>query len=141
MRQLKTALCLVVFALVLAPAVRAQLMERVEPGDVREFQIRLRSKGAAPGFNPFLVIVRPQDKVRLVITSVDKDCDFAIRGLNVHQKVKKGVPTTIDFTVHDEGKFDFSCGGLVMHELHHEVKGTLVVKKSGEAAPPASGGA
>jgi plastocyanin len=141
MRQLKIGLCLLLFALVLAPAVRAQLMERAEPGDVRVFQVKLRSKGAAPGFNPFLVIVRPHDKVRLVITSVDKDCDFAIRGLNIHQKVKKGVPATIEFTVHDEGKFDFSCGGMLSHEIHHEAKGTLVVKKSAEAPTPASGGA
>ena len=78
---------------------------------------------------------------RFVITSVDKDCDFDIKGLNVHQKVKKGVPTTINFTVPEEGKFDYSCGGVVRHQLRREAKGTLVVKKAAEAAPPPSGGA
>jgi len=141
MRQLKIGVCLALFALAMAPAVRAQLMEQVAPGDVRVFQIKLRSKGAAPGFNPFLVIVRPEDKVQFVVTSVDKDCDFELKGLNVHQKVKKGVPTTINFTVPGEGKFDYSCGGMVRHQLHREIKGTLVVKKGSEAAPPASGGA
>jgi plastocyanin len=141
MRQLKIGLCLAVFAPVLVPAVRAQLMEQVAPGEVRVFQIKLRSKGAAPGFNPFLVIVRPDDKVRFVVTSVDKDCDFQVQGLNVNQKVKKGVPTTINFTVPAEGKFEYSCGGIVRHQLHRQVKGTLVVKKAVEAAPPASGGA
>ncbi len=141
MRQLKTGLGLVLFALILAPALRAQMMEQVVPGEVRVFQIKLHSKGAAAGFNPFLVIVKPEDKVRFVVTSVDKDCDFEVKGLNVHQKVKKGVPTTIDFKVPGEGKFDYSCGSMVRHELHHEVKGTLVVRKATEAAPPANGGA
>lgn len=141
MRQLKTALSLVVFGLALSPAVRAQMMEQVVPGEVRVFQVKLRHKGAAPGFTPFLVIVRPDDKVRFVVTSVDKDCNFEIRDLHVHQKLKKGVPATINFTVPAEGKFDFSCSGnMVKHELHREIKGTLVVKKTANAAAPSANG-
>lgn len=143
MRQLKVMLGFVLFALAVAPAIPAQMMEQVAPGEVRVFQIKLKHKGAAPGFNPYLVIVRPEDKVRFVVTSEDKDCNFELKGLNVHQKLRKGVPTTINFTVPAEGKFDFYCsGGVVMHELRREVKGTLVVKKApGAAAPAASGGA
>lgn len=140
MRQLKVLLGVILFALIVAPAVGAQMMEQVVPGEVRVFDIKLKHKGAAPGFTPFLVIVRPEDKVRFVVTSVDKNCDFEVRGLNVHQKLKKGVPTTINFTVPAEGKFDFVCSGVVKHELHREVKGTLVVKKAPSPAPPAASG-
>jgi len=141
MRQLKVT-GFILFALAVAPAVRAQMMQQVVPGEVRVFQIKLTHKGAAPGFNPYLVIVRPDDKVRFVVTSVDKNCDFEVKGLNVHQKIQKGVPTSINFTVPAEGKFDFYCsGGVVKHELRREVKGTLVVKKApGAAAPAAAGG-
>lgn len=141
MRQLKVVLGFVLFALTVAPAIPAQMMEQVVPGEVRTFQIKLKHKGAAPGFTPFLVIVRPEDKVRFVVTSVDKSCNFEVRGLNVHQKLRKGVPTTINFTVPAEGKFDFYCsGGVVKHELHREIKGTLVVKKAPAAPAPANGG-
>lgn len=142
MRRLKLILGFVLFALAVAPAIPAQMMEQVVPGEVRIFQIKLKHKGAAPGFNPYLVIVRPEDKVRFVVTSVDKSCNFELKGLNVHQKLRKGVPTTINFTVPAEGKFDFYCsGGVVKHELHREMKGTLVVKKAPSAAPAANGGA
>jgi plastocyanin len=141
MRQSRIGLGLVLFALASAPAVKAQMMEQVMPGDVRVFQIKLQHKGAAPGFNPFLVIVKPDDKVRFVVTSVDKDCNFEVKGLNVHQKLKKGVPATMNFTVPEEGKFEFVCsGGMVKHELHRDIKGTLVVKKAGSPGAPANGG-
>lgn len=142
MRQLKIGAGLVLFALVLAPALRAQMMEQVVPGEVRNFQITLRHKGASPGFTPFLVIVRPGDKVRFVVTSVDKNCDFQVKDLHVHQKIKKGVPATINFTVPDEGKFEFFCsGGMIKHQMHRDIKGTLVVKQSPKAADAAAAGA
>ncbi len=136
MRHLRIALSLALFALVLIPALRAQMMEQVVPGEVREFQIKLRTKGAAEGFTPFLVIVKPQDKVRFVVTSVDKDCNFELKGLNVHEKLKKGVPATINFTAPEEGKFEYFCSSVpVRHSLHGPVKGSLVVKKTANAAP------
>jgi len=141
MRQLKIMFGFVLFTLVIVPSIHAQMMEEVVPGEVRVFQVKLRHKGAAPGFTPFLVIVRPEDKVRLVVTSVDKNCNFEIKDLHVHQKLKKGVATDINFTVPDEGKFDFVCSsGMVKHELHRVVKGTLVVKKAPSVAPPAANG-
>ena len=141
MRQFKIGVGLVLFALVLGPAVRAQMMEQVVPGEPRVFQITLRHKGAAPGFTPFVVIVRPGDKVQFVVTSADSNCSFEIKGLHVQQKLKKGVPATINFTAQDEGKFDFLCsGGMVKHQLHREVKGTLVVKPAAKTPDAAPGG-
>ncbi|HEV3278573.1 MAG TPA: cupredoxin domain-containing protein [Terriglobia bacterium] len=129
MRQLKIGVGLLLFALVSGPALRAQMMDQVVPGQVRVFKITIREKGAAEGINPFLVIVRPQDKVQFVLTSVDGDCSFAVKDLHVRQKLKKGVPATLNFTAPDDGKFNFACSGGMIG-MHRDLKGTLVVKQN-----------
>jgi plastocyanin len=138
MRQLRIGAGLMLFALLAAPAARSQMMEQVVPGEVRVFQVTLRHKGAAPGFTPFLVIVRPQDKVRFVVTSMDSDCSFELKGLHIEQKLKKGVPTTINFSVPDEGKFDYICAHGVKHRMHRDIKGTLVVKQGNNGGAEAA---
>lgn len=135
MRQLKIGAALVLFSLILSAGLGAQMMEQVVPGQVRVFQITVRQKGTEPGFGPYLVIVRPGDKVRLVITAVDSNCTFRLKEFHIHQELKKGVPTTINFTASNEGKFGFRCSGGM---IHRDLKGTLVVQPSAKAA--ASGG-
>jgi plastocyanin len=141
MRQLRTIAGAMLFTLLLVPAGRAQMMDQVVPGEVRVFQVTLRHKGAAAGFTPFLVIVRPQDKVRFVVTSVDSDCSFELKGLHIEQQLKKGVPSTINFSAPDEGKFEYICASnLVKHHMHRDIKGTLVVKQASKGAETAAYG-
>jgi len=120
MRPFKWGAVLVLFVLTLAPSLRAQLMEQVVPGEVRVFQITAENYQ----FSPFTIIVNPGDKVRLVVTAVDRDYEFKLKSYDIHEKLKQGVATTINFTATDAGKFTFSSPGFV----HRDMKGTLVVK-------------
>jgi len=120
MRLLKWGAFFAVLVLTLTPPLRAQLMEQVVPGQVRVFQITAENYQ----FSPFTIIVNPGDKVRLVVTAVDHDYEFKLKNFDIHEKLKQGTATTINFTATESGKFTFSSPGLV----HRDMKGTLVVK-------------
>ncbi|HEY6291728.1 MAG TPA: cupredoxin domain-containing protein [Terriglobia bacterium] len=124
MRQFKVGAAFALFVLALAPALRAQLMQQVVPGEVRVFQITAENYQ----FSPFTVIVNPGDRVRFVITAVDRDYEFKLKNFDIHEKLKQGVPTTVNFTATDSGKFTFSSPGII----HRDMKGTLVVKGATE---------
>jgi plastocyanin len=111
---------------------QAQMLESPAPGEVRIFQITAKKHE----FNPFTIIVRPGDKVRFVITAVDRDYGFELKKYDIHEKLKQGVPTTINFTAGEPGKYTFSCPAVDCRTLHRGMKGTLVVKAS---APAPSG--
>jgi plastocyanin len=113
---------------------QAQMLESPAPGEVRVFQITAKKHE----FNPFTIIVRPGDKVRFVITAVDRDYGFELKKFNVHEKLKQGVPTTINFTAAEAGKFTFDCPEMECRTLYRSMKGTLVVKASAPAprSPP-----
>ena len=110
----------------LSVGLQAQMLESPAPGEVRVFQITAKKHE----FNPFTIIVRPGDKVRFVITAVDRDYGFELKKFNVHEKLKQGVPTTINFTAAEAGKFTFDCPEMECRTLYRSMKGTLVVKAS-----------
>ena len=128
MRVLKLAQ--VLFAIIaFTVGLQAQMLESPAPGDVRVFQITAKKHE----FNPFTIIVRPGDKVRFVITAVDRDYGFELKKFDIHEKLKQGVPTTINFTATEAGKFTFSCPEVECRTLFRSMKGTLVVKASAPA--------
>lgn len=120
MRHLKVGLALVVFTLILASVLPAQLTETTTPGQVRTFQISAQNYS----FSPFNIIVNQGEKVRFVITAGDHDYEFRLKAYDIKEKIQQGVPATIDFTATKAGTFTFSSPGLV----HRTMKGTLVVK-------------
>jgi len=124
MRQVTFGLAVVGLFLGLAPGLRAQMMEQVAPGEVRTFEITARRNQ----FNPFVVIVKPGDRVRLVITAADRDYSFVLPAFHIHKKLRKGVPTTIELTAGGPGKFPFYSSDLERKLLHRQMKGTFVVK-------------
>jgi plastocyanin len=111
---------------------QAQMLESPAPGEVRVFQITAKKHE----FNPFTVIVRPGDKVRFVLTAVDRDYGFELKKFNIHERLKQGVPTTINFTAGETGKFTFNCPEMECRTLYRSMKGTLVVKASALARLP-----
>ncbi|HXJ95884.1 MAG TPA: cupredoxin domain-containing protein [Terriglobia bacterium] len=128
MRSLKLGhvlLAIIAFSL----GLQAQMLQSPAPGEVRIFQITAQKHE----FNPFTIIVRPGDKVRFVITAVDRDYAFELKRFNIHEKLKQGVPTTINFTAAEAGKFTFNCPEMECRTLYRSMKGTLVVKASAPA--------
>lgn len=84
-------------------------------------------------FDPDTITVKQGEHVKLKITAVDRDHGFELKALHINQRLKKGVPTTIEFTADRAGTFPFKCSefcGL----RHSHMKGKLVV----EAQPAAS---
>lgn len=78
-------------------------------------------------FDPSVITVRKGDHVKLVITALDHDHGIEIAGYGIKQKLKKEVPTTVEFTADKVGTFDFHCSqfcGLG----HRRMKGKLVVQ-------------
>lgn len=78
-------------------------------------------------FDPQVITVNQGERVRLNITAVDRDHGIQIKGYGINKKLKKGVPTTIEFTADKAGTFPFRCSvwcGLG----HGRMKGQLIVK-------------
>src|SRR5215472_13358044 len=128
MRLLKLAQLLVAIV-AFSVGLQSQMLESPPLGEVRVFQITAKKYE----FNPFTVIVRPGDKVRFVITAVDRDYAFELKRFHLNEKLKQGVPTTVNFTTAEAGKFTFGCPEMECRTLHRGMKGTLVVKASAPA--------
>ncbi len=79
-------------------------------------------------FTPNPIRVKKGEHVRLIITATDRDHGFKLEAFNIEQKLKKGVPTTVEFTADKAGTFPFKCSvhcGLG----HGGMKGTLIVEE------------
>lgn len=79
-------------------------------------------------FNPNVITVKKGEHVRLIITALDRDHGFDLEAFGINQRLKKGDPTTIEFTADKAGTFEFKCSqfcGLG----HGKMKGKLVVEE------------
>lgn len=78
-------------------------------------------------FDPNVITVKQGEYVRLVITSLDRDHGIKLKAFGINVRLKKGIPTTVEFTAGKAGIFPFECSvecGLG----HHRMKGKLVVE-------------
>jgi cytochrome c oxidase subunit 2 len=120
---------LVVTALALSQyPVRANFAQDTAPGagvskDTKE--IRMTAKKYE--YDPAVITAKEGEHVRLIITALDHDHGFKIDDLHIDQLLKKGEPTTIEFTADTTGTFPFQCShfcGLG----HKGMKGELIVE-------------
>lgn len=86
-------------------------------------------------FQPSEIVVHQGDHVRLIITALDRDHGFKLGAFHIKQRLKKGVPTTIDFTADRAGTFTFRCA-VICGPGHLRMKGKLVVKAAKEKSAP-----
>ncbi len=78
-------------------------------------------------FDPNVITVKKGEHVKLVITAQDRDHGFKLEAFNINQKLKKGVPTTIEFTADKAGTFPFKCSEFCGMG-HGKMKGKIVVE-------------
>lgn len=78
-------------------------------------------------FEPAEITVKKGEKVRLIITSTDRDHGIKIEGYDINQVLKKGDPTTIEFTADKVGSFEFKCS-VYCGMGHRKMKGILIVE-------------
>lgn len=92
--------------------------------DVHEIQLTAKKYEFSP--NP--IRVKKGEHVKLVVTAVDHDHGMEIDAFHIKQKLKKGVPTTIEFTPDQAGTFPFKCS-VFCGFGHGGMKGTIVVEE------------
>jgi nitrous-oxide reductase len=51
--------------------------------------------------------VKQGDHVKMVVTALDRDHGFKLEAFDIDQRLKKGEPTTIEFTADKAGTFPF----------------------------------
>ena len=78
-------------------------------------------------FVPNVIKVKQGEHVRLVMTAVDHDHGFKLAAFNIDQLLKKGEPTTVEFTADRAGTFPFECSHFCGIG-HKRMKGQLVVE-------------
>lgn len=86
-------------------------------------------------FQPDVVNVKQGDHVKLVITARDHDHGFKLKAYNINRHLKKGVPTTIQFTADQAGTFPFECS-VFCGLGHPHMKGKLVVEPAAASSNP-----
>jgi cytochrome c oxidase subunit 2 len=79
-------------------------------------------------FDPNVITVKKGEKVRLLVTSTDRDHGIKIEGYDINQVVKKGQTATIEFTADKAGTFEFKCS-VYCGMGHRRMKGKLVVEE------------
>jgi cytochrome c oxidase subunit 2 len=91
---------------------------------VHEFTVTVKNYE----FDPGVITVKKGEKVRLIITATDRDLGVRLDAFEINQELKKGDPTTIEFTAAQTGTFEFKCSMNCGHG-HGRMKGKLVVQE------------
>ena len=113
----------------------AALTQDASPGagaskDAREIRVTAKKYD----YDPAVITVRQDEHVKMVITALDHDHGFKIDAFHIDQVMKKGEPTTIEFTADTTGTFPFQCShfcGLG----HKGMKGELIVEAASQGSP------
>jgi cytochrome c oxidase subunit II len=114
----------VILAVFLAGGLILPLAAQDAPGEYHEIKMTAKKYE----FNPNVITVKKGEKVRLIVTAIDRDHGLEIEGYGINQRLKKGQPAMIDFTADKAGEFVFKCSvpcGLG----HGRMKGKLIVQE------------
>jgi cytochrome c oxidase subunit II len=99
--------------------------------DTREIMMTAKNYQYDPG----VITVKEGEHVKLNVTALDHDHGIKIDAFHIDQVLKKGEPTTVEFTADSSGTFEFQCSrfcGLG----HKGMKGELIVEPISQSAVP-----
>lgn len=117
----QAVLCL---SLVLASALAAQQPAEAPAGR----EIRMTAKKYE--YNPGEIHVKQGERVRLLITALDRKHGFQLEELGIKTELEKGKETVVEFTAARAGTFEFRCS-VRCGWGHRRMKGQLVVEPVG----------
>ena len=120
----RLALLLTPLALLLAGGLRGQLPADQQP----VHEIRMTAKKYE--FQPAELRITAGEKVRLLVTVLDRDHGLEIKAVGIKVKLKKGVETAVEFTATQPGEFAFQCANFCGLG-HGGMKGKLIVEPLG----------
>ncbi len=89
-----------------------------------EFTMTVKNFECDPG----VITVKKGQKVRLIITSTDRELGIKLDPFDINQDLPMGDPTTIEFTAGKAGAFEFKCS-MNCGKGHGKLKGKLVVEE------------
>ncbi|MGH9430165.1 MAG: cupredoxin domain-containing protein [Terriglobia bacterium] len=78
-------------------------------------------------FDPSTITVKQGERVKLVITALDREHGFKLAAFDINEKLPKGKPVTVEFTASKPGTFKFNCS-VFCGMGHSRMKGKLVVE-------------
>ncbi len=115
---------LIPLAFLLAVAMRGQAPADQQP--VHEIHMTAKKYEFQPGE----LHVTAGERVRLLITALDRDHGLEIKAVGVKVNLKKGVETAVEFTAAQPGEFEFKCANFCGLG-HGGMKGKLIVEALG----------
>lgn len=89
-------------------------------------------------YNPKEIRVRAGERVRLVLTALDRTHGFQIKELDINEKIFKDKETVIEFVVPKPGTYKFNCS-VRCGWRHPWMKGKLVVEPAADTKPQRAG--
>ena len=105
-------------------AVGVLLMPRgIAQSDVHEIKVTAKKYE----FSPAEIRVQQGEKVRLLITPIDRAHGFEIKELKIKTKLPKGQETVVEFTADKPGELEFHCSDFCGLG-HGKMKGKLIVE-------------
>lgn len=109
------------------PAAQQASKEAVQEPPVHE--IRMTAKKYE--YSPSEIRVKQGERVRLLITALDRKHGFAIKDLNIKTELEKGKETVVEFTADRPGEYKFKCS-VRCGWRHRWMNGKLVVEPVGD---------
>ncbi|MBI4463053.1 MAG: cupredoxin domain-containing protein [Acidobacteria bacterium] len=100
-----------------------------EPG-VKEIRVTAKKYE----YNPSEIHVRAGERVRLILTALDRTHGFQIEELDINEKIFKDKETVIEFVAPTPGTYPFKCS-VRCGWRHPWMKGKLIVEPSVSEAP------
>ncbi len=116
-----TVLVIPLFLFLLSGLLLAQ--QGASETEVREIRMTARKYR----FDPKEIRVREGERVRLLITALDRRHGFEIKALGINSVLEKGKETVVEFVPKRAGKFRFKCS-VRCGWLHFWMKGKLIVE-------------
>ncbi|MBI4460985.1 MAG: cupredoxin domain-containing protein [Acidobacteria bacterium] len=78
-------------------------------------------------YQPHEIRVKQGERVRLLLTALDRKHGFQIKELGIKTDVEKDKETVVEFVAPQAGEFQFKCS-VFCGLGHRRVKGTLIVE-------------
>ena len=83
-------------------------------------------------YQPNEIRVKQGERVRLLLTALDRKHGFQIKELGIKTDVEKDKETVVEFVALQAGEFQFKCS-VFCGLGHWRVKGTLIVEPASSA--------
>lgn len=100
-----------------------QQQEEPQTTQVKEFKMTAKQFQ----FEPSTIEVNKDDKVRLIVTSIDVPHGISIPEYGINERLDPNKPVTIEFTADKAGTFTAFCS-VFCGSGHSNMKGKIVVK-------------